>query len=177
MPSTRDIAFIGCRLLALYFLYAAIQGIPHGLYALSTAFGEGQLPSMNFSYQAALWLSFASPILSMAMVLVLWFGASWLSREMADGAPEATPAWSPRSLLSVGVVLSGLVLVSFALPQIALYLLFIADGAMEAETFRVHYLVAQVVQALVGTGLILGAERIAGTIARLRHWSAERPQA
>ena len=172
MPSARDLAFVGCRLLALYFIYLALQSIPHSFYALSNAFGAAQSQDMvqNF-YGAASWLSLASPILSLAMALLLWLGAGWLSREVAEGAPEETATWSPQSLLSVGVVVLGLVLVSFALPQIVFYLLFVADGAAEALNFQVNYLISEVVQTIVGIGLVLGSGRIADTIGRLRRWS------
>jgi hypothetical protein len=172
--SPRDLAFIGCRLLALYFVYIALMSIPQGLFALSSIFGAGGPRGVDqfyeLSYEASLWRVLAHPILSLAMVLVLWFGAGWLSREVADGAPDATASWSPRSLLSVGVVLLGLVLVSFALPKIVLYLLYLADGAADARTFQTSYLASEVVQALIGFGLILGSERIAAMIADLRRW-------
>ncbi|MEO3428330.1 hypothetical protein AAFN88_05695 [Pelagibius sp. CAU 1746] len=170
MPSARDIAFIGCRLLALYFLYLAVLSIPQGLFSLSSAFGVGRPQGWQLIYEASLWLVLAMPILNLAMVLLLWFGAGWLSKEVAAGAPEAVSDWSPRSLLSVGVVLLGLILISFALPQIVLYLLYIADGALEAQTFQVHYLVSEIVQACVGIGLILGSQRITDFIARARRW-------
>src|SRR3546814_723245 len=95
--SPRDLAFVGCRLLALYFLYVALLSIPEGLFALSSAFGQSGPQGVQFFYQPALWLVLASPILSLAMVLVIWFGARWLSREVADDAPEAAPTWSPRT--------------------------------------------------------------------------------
>lgn len=172
MLSARDIAFVGCRLLALYFVYVALVSVPHSFYALSSAFGAGQSRDIvHLFYQTASWLSLASPILSLAMALLLWLGASWLSREVAEGAPEGTSTWSPQSLLSVGVVLLGLVLVSFALPQIALYLLFIADGAADAADFQVAVLASEVVQTIVGIGLVLGSGGVADMIARMRRWS------
>jgi len=170
MLSIRDIAFVGCRLLALYFLYLAVAGVPQGLFALSSAFGEGRPQGVELFYEPSLWLVLALPILHLAMVLLLWFGARWLSSEVAAGAPEETSAWSPQSLLSVGVVLLGLVLLSFALPQVVFYLLFFAYGAEYADFFKFNALVSKAVQTLIGLGLIIGSGRIAGTIARLRRW-------
>lgn len=111
------------------------------------------------------------------MVLVLWFGASWLSREMAEGTPTTTSNWSSQTQLSVGVVLLGLLLASFALPQIAILLLFIDDAAGPTESYQLRSLVGFGLQFIIGVGLIFGAAHIANAVARLRRWSAERPQA
>jgi hypothetical protein len=175
--SPRDLAFVGCRMLAVYFLYGGVQGIPHGLYALSSAFGAGGAQVGRLFQEPALWLSFASPILSLAMVLVLWFGASWLSREVAEGTPKTTSTWSSQTLLSVGVVLLGLLLASFALPQIAILLLFIDDAAGPTESYQLRSLVGFGLQFIIGVGLVFGAAHIANAVARLRRWSAEHPQA
>jgi hypothetical protein len=177
MSSARDIAFVGCRLLALYFLYFALTSLPHSFWAVSSAFDARGAQAEAFFYEAALWLSFASPILNLVMVLVLWFGAGWLSKEVAEGAPEATSTWSPQSLLSVGVVLLGLVLVSFALPQIVWHLLYLADDAERENVFRIFELASAILRFVIGIGLILGADYLAKTITYLRRWSAERPQA
>src|SRR3546814_17187001 len=131
--SPRDLAFVGCRLLALYFLYVALLSIPEGLFALSSAFGQSGPQGVQFFYQPALWLVLASPILSLAKVLVLWFGARWLSREVADDAPAAAHTWSPRTLLSVAGVFQGWVFVTFALPRVVLFMLYISNGATRME--------------------------------------------
>jgi len=172
MPSARDIAFILCRLLALYFVYVAVLSIPQGLFALSSAFGAGRPQGVELFYQPSLWLVLASPILSLAMVVLLWFGAGWLSRGVAKGAPEDKSVWSPEALLSVGVVLLGLVLLSFALPRAVFYLLFLANVAGGDNSFQLASLVSAVVSGLVGIGLILGSLGIADFLARLRRWSA-----
>ena len=144
--------------------------IPEGVFALSSAFGADGPQGMALLYQPALWLAFALPVLSLAMVLLLWFGAGWLSKEVAGGAPEETADWSPRSLLSVGVVLLGLTLASFALWQVVLHLLLIADGVKREENRLLSYLIANLVQLAVGIGLILGSGRIGAIVARLRRW-------
>lgn len=110
----------------------------------------------------------ASPIMSLAMVMVLWFGAGWLAREVAEEAPGGSSAWSPQILLSIGVALLGLTIVAFALPTLALYLVYLADGAAETRSFDSVNFVPLVVRCAIGIGLILGAQRIAAFIATLR---------
>ena len=173
MPSARDIAFIGCRLLALCFLYFALVNLPQSFYALSS-FSSRQWQGENIFYQAGAWLSFAVPIVSLAIVLLLWHGARWISREVADGAPAETSAWSPQSLLSVGVVLLGLTLASFALPQIVITALYIADSDQRVDSYQISNLAAAVLRFLVGLWFILGTRRIVAFLAGLRRWSAER---
>lgn len=172
MPSTRDIAFIGCRLLALYFLFLALQSIPYSLVSALGTLATGQQQDMlQLFYARSAWLLLATPILSLGMVVLLWFGAGRLSREVAEAPPsEVSSTWSPQSLLSVGVVLLGLIVVTLSLPSIVLNLLFIIDGAAEAATFQFNSLLSAVVQCLIGVGLILGSKGIAEAIARLRRW-------
>ncbi len=172
MPSTRAIAFIGCRLLALYFLFLALQSIPYSLVSAFGTLASGQQQDMlQLFYARSSWLLLATPILSLGMVVLLWFGAGRLSREVAEGAPnDASSTWSPQSLLSVGVVLLGLIVVTLSLPRIVLNLLFIIDGAAEAGTFQFSSLLSAVVQCLIGVGFILGSKGIAEAIAKLRRW-------
>ena len=158
---------------ASYHTITAKEAIPNGFFALSSAFGEDGPQGMALLYQPALWLAFASPVLSLAMVLLLWFSAGWLSKEVAGGTPEETADWSPRSLLSVGVVLLGLALASFALWHfggvIGAAVGVIAAGKRE-EARLLSYLIANLVQLSVGIGLILGSGRIGAIVARLRRW-------
>ena len=166
--SPRDLAFVGCRLLALFFLVEVIATLPYTLSSLASAFASWEAQDTATFYYASRWLMLASPIVSLAMVLVLWFGAGWLAGEGADGTPAGTPNWSPRILLSVGVALLGLTIAAFALPTLALYLVYLADGAAEARGFDTFNVVPLAVRCIVGVGLILGARRVAETIARLR---------
>lgn len=169
MLSARDLAFVACRLLALYFLVNVISTLPYSLGSLASAFASGQPQDTPLFYQASRWLMLASPIVTLAMVVVLWFGAGWLAREVAEGTPGGTTSdWSPRSLLAVGVALLGLTIVAFALPTVVLYLVYLADGAAEDRWFA--SLVDLAARCLIGAGLILGAQRISETIARLRRW-------
>jgi hypothetical protein len=170
--SPRDLAFVGCRLLALYFVYVFWRSIPPAVYAISRILGLEEPQDLGeiaqLFYEGTLWQVLAHPLLGLAMVLVLWFGAERLSRKAAHSASDATTSWSPRPLLSVGVVLLGLVLVSFALPVALHDLLLLVNSTGEFWAVRTSSLVAEVVQVLIGFGLIVESERIAGTIARLR---------
>jgi len=90
MTSARDLAFVGCRLLAIYFLFEIIASLPFSLSSLIGAFSVEYPPDTDTFYRASRSLMLASPIVSLVMVLVLWFGAGWLAREVADGAPAET---------------------------------------------------------------------------------------
>jgi hypothetical protein len=166
--SPRDFAFVGCRLLALFFLVEVITTLPYTLSSLASAFASWELQDTTIFYHASRWLMLASPIVSLSMVLVLWFGAGWLAGEVADGAPAGTSGWSPSILLSVGVALLGLSIVAFALPTLALYLVYLADGAAESRSLDSVNFVPLVVRCAIGIGLILGAQRIAAFITTLR---------
>lgn len=115
MLNPRDAAFIGCRLLALYFLYDVIQWIPHAYSTLtSTLFvvlGDHEIAAdRTTSIYLPIALGFVT---SVAPMLFFWFGADWLSRRIwpieRTDAGKAEP--DPKGSLFVVILATGVVLV------------------------------------------------------------------
>ena len=177
MPSARDIAFIGCRLLALYLLFSSMLGI-----AFSTRFffmNQG-MSSWSLGDRVMESAFYAVPLACLiALFAVLWWGAGWSAAKATADMPAASvssaESWSRHTVLAMMVTAVGLWALVGHLPIVVSYSMIFAwidSPARDSTGFIAELLI-------VGLGLVcvLGPGRIAGTIGRLRRWSAERPEA
>ncbi len=177
MPSTRDIAFIGCRLLALYALYGALLSFAH------TVLTVAQTLTVATSGFGQFILSYGTTLaVNLAVFLVLWFGADWIAGKVVAGtaeAPREVPgAWSRQSVLSLLLAVAGLWILIHNLPSLLFYLaLIIPDPADQiAKDFSIdtERLISAVLTTVFGLLCVVGAGGIARFIAKLRGWSAGR---
>ncbi|MGD1877913.1 MAG: hypothetical protein ACFB13_10465 [Kiloniellaceae bacterium] len=176
MPSVKDIAFVGCRLLALFLLFNAVLGI-----AFNTRFffmNQG-MSHWSLSDRVMEFGFYAIPLAFLiAMFAFLWWGAGWIAGKATADMPAASAStaesWSRHSLLSLVVTAAGLWALIQHLPVAVSYFMFFvwADSRGRDSTGLIAELL------IIGLGLVcvLGPGRIAGTIVRLRRWSAERHQ-
>lgn len=163
MPSTRDFAFLGCRLLSLLALYWALEKTQ--FYILSVASSTGvSLIELLGGFLVPIMLALAD----VALFLLLWFGAGWISERMVSGMPdgEREADWSHSKVLALGVTVLGLVLVFVTVPRIAAYVF--------AFAFRGHIDPAGLVQValmlIISVYCLVGAARIAEIVVKLRRW-------
>jgi sterol desaturase/sphingolipid hydroxylase (fatty acid hydroxylase superfamily) len=163
--SPRDLAFVGCRLLALFVFVGVVQNIAFGVRFLFQALIRG--PDETRAQQLTeVSLQHASAVTGVVLAAVLWFGAHWISGKIAEGAPQATGQWSPRIVLSVAIIFFGLYLLFWTLPHIS-YLL---QNLVVHDAFSLESLLSILLQGAIAVGCILGSQRIADFIAKLRHW-------
>jgi hypothetical protein len=167
--SPRDLAFVGCRLLALYILFGAVQSLAYNIYFIvgGLYFLQGQYSSEARTDKfIEAGLNFVPLAVGLSLFLLLWFRAAWLAGKIAANAPAEQENWSPRLVLSVAIIFFGLVVLYWTIPHLSSFLYTLAtDGSPHAS-----FLISILVGGGIGLGCILGSERIAGTIASLRRW-------
>lgn len=179
MPSARDIAFIGCRLLALYILWGVLQysafNVPFLLQALSQpeASRAGQLADVS-GYVAAM-------LVSLAISPILWFGADWIAGKVAagttEGQGETSRPWPRERALSVAVAVLGLWILIEYLPNLASEVaLAVRDGFAHTPA-----LVSAALTTALGLICVLGSrgivefvKQLRGGMAKLSRWLVER---
>lgn len=179
MPSTRDIAFVGCRLLAVYALYSVLLTLAISLSLVSQVLatpGRSLWQVSEFAiHNGALMLA------NIVAFAVLWFGAGWLAGRISVEASETKEqvpcvAWSARNLLAVALTLLGLWVLVHHLPTLATFVPLILEGRAVEITASgdIAYRTQQLITALLTTALgilcVLGAKGIANLTARLRNW-------
>lgn len=113
MISPRDLAFIGCRFVAIYFVFKSISMLGYiAAVLLSLATSSGNTTPLY---------SFLAPFsLFLTLSWGFWSGAKWLSERIAKGTStggEAT-SWGRNEAVSAGVSLFGLLLLVFALARV-----------------------------------------------------------
>lgn len=165
MPSARDLAFVGCRLLALYVLWFFLTYV-------------GQF--IPFVLQVSAWSSFADAnlmllVTNLAVFVALWFGADRIAGMVAEGTaePHANQAqgWSRQAALSLVVVVLGLWILIEHIPILVSFLLQLVG---EERRFEANLDLGRLISAILTTSLgvlcIFGARAIAEFIGRLRRW-------
>ena len=176
MPSARDIAFIGCRLLALFVLVSSLQAITLNSWLLLQSFRSQQ----EWSLQDKLveWGAYTVPMaVLLVLVAILWARADWIAAKVTTGVTEAQPAdaggWSRQVALSVAVVAIGLWLVVDRLPFLVQYLFLLLGrdtGAEGPVWMDFPNLAATLFAIVLGLFCVSCASPISGYLARLRRW-------
>ncbi|WP_420347195.1 hypothetical protein [Pelagibius sp.] len=122
MPSLRDLAFLGCRLLALLALFRILDTFDISISEVLRLRAD-PLAAQYLGPGYLLW-PIAVAAANIAVFLFLWYGAASLSGRMVGGRLTATPqgesehpVWSRGGLLALAVTLVGLVLLARALPD------------------------------------------------------------
>ncbi len=117
MPSLRDLAFLGCRLLALLALFRILDTFDISISEVLRLRAD-PLAGQYLGPGYLLW-PIAVALANIAVFLFLWYGAASLSGRMVGGRPAENehPVWSRGGLLALAVTLVGLVLLALALPD------------------------------------------------------------
>jgi hypothetical protein len=161
--STRTLAFVGCRLLAVYVLLSVIQAQTHNLFFYLQSLNR-VVQNVDFDPY------FYSALLNFVAALILWFRADWFAARIAAGTPEPQqeePAtWSPKNALSVVVIATGLWVLILLVPRLSILLQqFLEDGRVDTISF-----VFVALSIAVGVVCIFSPRGIAEVIARGRRW-------
>jgi len=164
--SPRDLAFVGCRLLALSIflqvVQAQISNVLFYLQALNASEEMGIVRNRDFD------LFFGSALANLGICVVLWFGAGWLSGKVAAGIPrmqgEAPASWSLQSALSVVVIAAGLWVLILLVPSLT----FLLNQLIERGRVEFISLAYVVVTIAVGLVCVFSPRGIAGFISRAR---------
>jgi len=154
------LAFLACRVLALYILY---QALPNIIY-----FGVA-LPQLTQSDPGVSWelMNFTYVAFYLITILFFWFGASWLSNRMTP-AQDASPTEKPLILDGLSDVIIptvGLVFVIGAVAQLA------GSTAVYFSEARLSSLpdsIEGATKLTFGMILIIGGKHIAALIKRAR---------
>ncbi|MCF3630280.1 hypothetical protein RJ527_03420 [Thalassospiraceae bacterium LMO-SO8] len=164
MASAKDMAFIGCRLFALYVLYQAIHRI--GFSALY----------LDKAIKTDLGLNLAEPtilalIIDIALFILLWFAAGRIAAGVSGGQEDSSgeASLSRKELLATAVAICGVFVLVIAVPRAAGVLAtFLFTG--RAETFHLFHIIP-----LLGMGLIciFGASYFAGLVIKARRWGLD----
>lgn len=173
MPSARDVAFIGCRLLAVYALYSLLLYLGQWMLFIVQALRWPN--SGNGQFVASYGLSGA---ILLAMFLALWFRAGWIAGKIAAGTGDSKAAvpgsWSRESVLSLALVVLGVWILVHHVPDLVAYAVRILPSEPDPDNEITLAQWAQIVSAglttVLGLFCLLGARGIAEAIGRFRRW-------
>ena len=172
--TNRGLAFIGCRLLSLYFLYQAIVLMPNRFGGFLGIFLEGHMEGVT-----AIIGVFAVSV-ELVFAAFLWFGANWLSRKVspADKQEDDQPPPSVETVLPQAIGFLGVYFLAISIPNAgSMFYSRIWLNAQQtlssAEIVRVGWgsdiqIFSLVLQVCLGITLILGKERIALLLHKVR---------
>lgn len=174
--SPRDLAFVGCRLLALFLLVSSVLAISFNTRFILQSFGMSE---WSLGDRLAEFAFYAVPLTFLiAMFVVLWWGADWIAgkatTDLTVTSAPATESWSRHTVLSMVVTAVGLWALVGHLPVVVSFIIYFAK--VDAPARDSTGFVAELVIVGLGLACVIGSGRIAGAIGRLRRWSAERPQ-
>lgn len=131
-------------------------------FAVYYLFRPVSMPSPPPSFFVAFWL--LGPLVA---ALVLWWCAPYLARVAAGGvAPEPVAYVSAHALVGATFVAAGALIFVTALPSLATTLL---RAYMPPHGFLVPVLVGDILQCLLGIGLVVGAGTASKLLLRLRY--------
>jgi len=170
--SPRDLAFVGCRLLAVYVLFSSVLSISFNTRFILQSAG---MSGWSLADRIAEFAFYAIPLaFLLAITGILWWGAGWVAAKAVAGLdPSLGPAsegWSHETALSLAVVAFGLWVLIEHLPSLVAYpVYFTLRGATDGfRAESIHSLVAELVTIALALVCVLGSRRIAGTVAQLR---------
>ncbi|MCC7204591.1 MAG: hypothetical protein IT441_05895 [Phycisphaeraceae bacterium] len=174
----RDIAFLACRLLALYTWIHVVFRVD---YLAGGVFGlfETKEVSLSLTLRILYFLSASLPlILFAALGALLWFRAARLADRMVRGTDsEATPLPADRhTVQAIAFSAIGLFVLLQVIPTFATQMM---TAAVAQDLSRTRYelldwrwktaVAATLVQIALGLWLLLGARGIVTTLGKLRH--------
>ena len=164
MANARDIAFVGCRLFALYILYQAIHRIGFSALYLDKAIKSGLGPSLAEPTVLAL-------VIDIALFIFLWFTAGRIAAGVSGGLedPSREKLLSRKELLTTAVAICGVFVLVIAVPRAATVLAtFLFTG--RAETFQLLHIIPLLV---MGLACIFGAGYFASLVIKARRWEVD----
>lgn len=170
MLSPRDVAFIGCRLLALFFAFQVNEWLPAvtSLVQQVATFVDIEAAPVGSGSLASSFATALRLLLQVGPALVLWFGATWISRRIypKDEDERVEGYWDRKAVLSVAVAATGFFVLTLSLPGL-LGVFWFSPGNLPLSTiFNFDALFAMV----FGILCIVGSDSIAQIVVKLRRW-------
>lgn len=170
MISTRDAAFIACRLIAVFHITQWASGILWafkeimGLVATSIAFGE-------FEFSHSFVNIVPAAVVHLAVIAFLWFGAGLVAGWVTPRREEepAVNHWDRKSAFSFVVVAVGLVILLLNLPILVRWV-YVLKGNENVGQWLDTQFFTTFVYVLIGLVCLVGAGTIARAVGHLRRW-------
>lgn len=176
MLAPKDAAFIGCRLLALYFLYNVLQWVPHAYSMLSSTIfvvrSHPTPPGGEALVYTQILLDFIAKV---GLLLFFWFGADWLSRRICPSEEKADhpQQWDRQAVLSVVPVAIGLAIVLGSFERLANWI-YISLSPFDTRALweaGIGSDLAEIAMSFVlGCLFIMGGGSMTRLIAKLKGW-------
>lgn len=170
MLSPRDVAFIGCRLLAIFFAFQIAQWLPTAtsLVLQAVALSEEGSATADPDVLATFVGVALRLVLQLAPAVVLWFGAAWISRRIYPTLEEQVidARWDRKAVLSVAVAASGLFILILSLPGLFSVFWFSPGNLPLTSIFNFDAFFTMV----LGIVCIVGSDSISQIVVKLRRW-------
>ena len=169
MPSMRGFAFLGCRLLSLAMLCWMLGSLSLQATLVGQAFSIDQSVESESSFHFVFWPVLFT-LIALAMALVLWVKADWISGWLIQEAAseESESDWSRSNLLSMAVALVGFVILITTIPQAARSVYLVVFEGVRDSPFMVWSLLEVGLTIGLGIGCLFGRKGIAGFIVKAR---------
>lgn len=176
MIDQKSVAFIVCRLLALYFFYSLVQWLPRAYFMTSgTLFKVSASPGLAEELEYSVFTLDAIRLLTVLVPMIFfWFGADWLSSRICQKKEEdkSHGQWDQNMVLSLVIVATGLVMVLGNIAYLTQWIyvsLFERQGSYLSTNVFLDF-PGPLVSLFFGCLFIAGAGTIARFVTRLRRW-------
>ncbi len=172
--TNRDIALIGCRLLAIYWLIASIQLLEHFIAGLVTWYGLKEVGDDNAVQQVAFVYYGMLPFLTyLVAALFLWFAARRIANAIipVSEKPDSESAFNLTGLQTVAFAAVGLFVLLDAVPEFGgiLYTKRVFEQMDVTTAVGLNsQLLRASLQMLLGVALLLGARGFSGIVTWVR---------
>ena len=161
MPSTRNLAFVGCRLLSLYVLYQGMLKLGFVVIFLAQLIETNRPISLVQS-------SVIIFVIEIMIFLLFWTGADRISRWAVNHEQDVDDLAevSRSDILSVAVVISGIFILVFTTPQIVSLIISYPFQGNQNLTF----LISPVMSFVMGIVCLAGRKTLVDLVVRARRW-------
>jgi hypothetical protein len=159
MPSVIQIAFLACRLMALFLLAKILSNA--GFVWLALLQLDSATSAKTLSPLAV------QSFFDLLVVLFFWFGSRHLSRLIVGGDPpdkEGLNTFSQSTIFATAVAITGIFLLIHTLPNLISVLI----RFPLQQAFYTHQILPPVLSLIMGSICLIGAKTIGEFVMRLR---------
>lgn len=166
-----DFAYIGCKLLALYWLVNAFHLLAS---FVSSVFLLGDNQSISFSSNTALYFSYFPLIVHIIFATIFWFGAKHFVGYIFSEKYETsnTPATN-QQVQTIAFATVGLILIFMSTPEIInvfykLHILKELDSYSQTPTSVKAQIIELSLKIVLGFLIFFGSKGLSGLLLRVR---------
>ncbi len=180
MLSPRDVAFIGCRLVALYFLFLAVPSLVSLILGvLERRSQAGVFVEAATIYQDVYW-SAIHVLVFFLLIALVWIKADWLSRRILPDARKTAleclvdPVWNRETVFALVIRIVGLAVVVTYAPQVigGIYFRHFADVPLGLRWTPYAQYGMPLASLLLGLALLMGLDRVRAVRNRIKAFGA-----